>query len=89
MNIPLTLSHMRPSEEWTLDGDDYAGLTWLSNTTKPTEKELETAYPLAIAAKESEAAAKVAARTASIEHAKGLGFTDEMIAVMYPTLLEA
>jgi hypothetical protein len=27
-----------------------------------------------------------AARAAAIEHAKGLGFTDEMIAVMYPNL---
>jgi hypothetical protein len=28
-------------------------------------------------------------RAAAIEHAKSLGFTDAMIAVMYPTLLEA
>jgi len=31
-------------------------------------------------------AADKAAREASIEHAKGLGFTDAMIAVMYPNL---
>jgi hypothetical protein len=31
-------------------------------------------------------AADAAARDAAIEHAKSLGFTDEMIAVMYPGL---
>lgn len=32
------------------------------------------------------AAADAAARAAAIAHAKGLGFTDDMIAVMYPNL---
>jgi len=32
------------------------------------------------------AAAEAAARDAAIAHAKSLGFTDEMIAVMYPSL---
>ena len=31
-------------------------------------------------------AATAAARTAAIAHAKTLGFTDEMVAVMYPNL---
>jgi len=33
------------------------------------------------------AAAAAAARAAAIAHAKSLGFTDEMIAVMYPSLV--
>jgi len=35
------------------------------------------------------AAQQATDRAAAIEHAKSLGFTDPMIAVMYPTLLEA
>lgn len=35
------------------------------------------------------AAAEAAARAAAIDHAKSLGFTDAMIAVMYPNLVEA
>lgn len=31
--------------EWTLDGNDYSGLTWLSNTPKPTQAELDAAWP--------------------------------------------
>lgn len=34
------------------------------------------------------AQANARARAAAIAHAKSLGFTDEMISVMYPTLVE-
>ena len=30
-----------PGDEWTLDGDTYEGLTWLSDTPKPTQAELD------------------------------------------------
>ncbi len=31
--------------QWTLNGDEYAGLTWLSSTPKPTQAELDAAWP--------------------------------------------
>jgi len=34
-----------PEASWTLDGDTYDGLTWLSDTPKPTQAELEDAWP--------------------------------------------
>ena len=34
-----------PGNEWTLNGDDYSGLTWLSDTPKPTQAELDAAWP--------------------------------------------
>lgn len=40
----------------------------------------------AAAAAAAQAAAEAQARDAAIAHAKSLGFTDEMIAVMYPNL---
>lgn len=60
MNIPLTLEYLRPGEEWTLDGDTYAGLTWLSDTPKPTEAEIEASYPLAQAASDKAAEDRMA-----------------------------
>ena len=30
---------------WTLDGDDYAGLTWLSSGDAPTQAELDAQWP--------------------------------------------
>ena len=39
------LSENYPGSEWTLDGDHYDGLTWLSDTPKPTQQELDDAWP--------------------------------------------
>ena len=39
------LTALYPDAEWTLDADDYAGLTWLSDTPKPTKKKLDDAWP--------------------------------------------
>jgi hypothetical protein len=33
------------SAQWTFDGDTYEGLTWLDNTPKPTQAELDTQWP--------------------------------------------
>jgi hypothetical protein len=33
-----------PGAQWTLDGDDYSGLTWLDDTGKPTQAELDAAW---------------------------------------------
>jgi len=85
-NISFTLTHSHPGAEWTLDGDDYDGLTWLSDTPKPTEQEINDAYPLAVAAKETTEANRLATITAARAHAASLGFTDAMLAVMYPNL---
>ncbi len=34
-----------PGSEWNLNGDNYDGLTWLSDTPKPTQEELDAAWP--------------------------------------------
>ena len=39
------LTALYPDAEWTLSGDDYAGLTWLSDTPKPKKKTLDDAWP--------------------------------------------
>lgn len=44
---------------------------------------------IALAEAEAKAAADAAVRADAIDHAKTLGFTDEMIAVMYPNLASA
>jgi hypothetical protein len=45
MDIVMILTQKYSGSEWTLSGDDYAGLTWLSDTPKPTEKALEALWP--------------------------------------------
>ena len=35
------LQYKYPNTEWTLNGDNYEGLTWLSNTPKPNKATLD------------------------------------------------
>lgn len=44
MDIAAILTS-RYEAEWALDGETYSGLTWLSDTPKPTKKELEALWP--------------------------------------------
>ena len=34
-----------PTSQWTLNNNDYATLVWLSAGTKPTQAELDAAWP--------------------------------------------
>lgn len=44
MDISLVLTRRYPGSEWALDGDTYAGLTWLSEGDAPSEAELEAEW---------------------------------------------
>jgi len=88
-NIAFTLTHSHPGSEWTLDGNDYAGLTWISDTPKPTEQEINDAYPLAVKAAAVKEKARVKAISDARAFALSLGFTPAMLAVLYPQLTEA
>lgn len=46
-DYPAILSSMFPSAAWTFFGesDDYAALTWLDESEKPTQAELDAAWP--------------------------------------------
>ena len=82
MNISMTLNYLRPGEEWTLDGDTYEGLTWLSDTPKPTEAEITAAWPDAQQAAIDEAEAKAAQRDAALAKLAALGLTvDDLTAL--------
>lgn len=34
-----------PNTSWSLSGDDYSGLSWFSDTPKPTQEELDALWP--------------------------------------------
>ncbi len=44
MNIERAIQQCRPGEQWILQGNSYDGLTWLDKTSKPTLKQLQTAW---------------------------------------------
>lgn len=87
ISLAQAVSSLRPGAQWTMNGDDVEGIIWHTEGVEPLTSanvQLEIARLEQVAAEK--AAADAAARSAAIEHAKSLGFTDEMIAVMYPNL---
>lgn len=69
----------RFNAEWTLNGDEYEGLTWLSDSPKPTKKQLDDLWPQVLAEIEKEAAEKIAKRIALLDK---LGITEEEAKVL-------
>ena len=83
MDIPQILTSKFAGAEWTLDGDDYTGLTWLSDTPKPTEAELENLWEEVQADIAAEAQAKLDAKASAVEKLKALGLTVEEVQVAF------
>lgn len=71
-----------PDAEWTLDGNTYDGLTWLSDTPKPSQADLDAAWPAVQQARADAEEAKEAAKQSGIDKLTALGLTvDEVFAV--------
>ena len=77
------LSKNYPDAEWTLDGDTYDGLTWLSDSPKPTQAELDAAWPAVQQAQADAVAAVVAARQSAISKLAALGLTVDEISAAF------
>jgi hypothetical protein len=73
------LSRKFPNSEWTLNGDDYDGLVWLSDDEKPSQSELDSAWPSIQQQIKDEAEQKIAAKNALLEK---LGLTAEEVAIL-------
>ena len=81
------VASLRPGAEWSMNGDDVENIIWHTPNVEPltaAEVEAEIARLEQVAA--DKVAADAAARVAAVAHAKSLGFTDDMISVMYPGL---
>lgn len=72
IDYPAILTRHYAGSEWTLNGDEYSGLTWLSDTPKPTQEELDALWEPTLAMIEQEKADKAAARQALLDR---LGIT--------------
>jgi len=78
---------LRPGIEWTMSGDDVVGITWHTPDVEPltqaeVTKEMKRLESSAVTAEANRVAALHAARNFALS----LGFTEAMLAVMYPQL---
>ena len=77
IDYTLILRTKYKGSEWTLNGDDYEGLTWLSDTPKPTKATLDGLWQEVQDAVATEAEAKAEAKAAAQAKLAALGLTVE------------
>jgi len=81
------VASLRPGIEWSMSGDDVEGIIWHTEEVEPlTTAEVEAEIIRLEKAETDKVKADQEATAAAIAHAKSLGFTDQMISVMYPNL---
>ena len=89
MDIAQILTRRYAGAEWTLNGDDYLGLTWLSESTKPTKKFLDKLWPEIQAEIAAEAKAKDDAKASAIAKLETLGLTINEVEAAFGLKTEA
>ena len=83
MDYAIILSTKYLGSEWTLNGDSYDGLTWLSDSPKPTQKELEDLWEKVQAELQAKEQAKIDAKASAISKLQALGLTVEEVQVAF------
>ncbi len=79
MDIANILTRRYAGAEWTLNGDNNNGLTWLSDPPKPTEKALSALWDDVQAEIVAEAQAKIDAKASVVAKLQALGLTVEEV----------
>lgn len=83
MDIALILTRKYPGAEWVLNGDNYSGLTWLSDSPKPKKAELDALWPEVQAEIAAETQAHVDAKASAIAKLEALGLTLDEVKVAF------
>ena len=83
MDIAMILTRRYPDTFWELNGDDYTGLTWLSDTPKPSKKTLEGLWAEVQAEIAEERQAKEDARASAISKLEALGLTVDEVSAAF------
>lgn len=83
MDIAQILTRKFPGQEWTLNGDSYEGLTWLSDGTAPTEAALKKLWPTVQAEIEAEAQARQDAKASAVAKLEALGLTVDEVSAAF------
>jgi hypothetical protein len=83
MDIAAILTLRHSSSEWILEGDTYETLTWLSDTPKPTEKQLQDLWPEVQSEIAAKVQSKIDAKDSAIAKLQALGLTIEEVQVAF------
>ena len=66
-------------KQWTLDGDSYDGLTWLDETPKPTQSELDALWESTQATVADKTQAIIDTKASALAKLAALGLTEDEV----------
>ena len=76
-NLILTINYV--GKQWSLNGNSYDGLTWLDESPKPTQVELDALWESTQATVAAKKQAKVDAKASALAKLAALGLTQDEI----------
>jgi len=79
IDYTLILTKKYTDSQWTLNGDSYDGLTWLSDTPKPTQAELDALWESTQSAVAADAQAAVDTKASALAKLAALGLTQDEV----------
>jgi hypothetical protein len=85
IDYTLILTKRYAGKSWTLNGDDYEGLTWLSDTPKPTKEELDALWESTQAEVAADAQAIIDIKASALSKLTAIGLTEKEIKTLLGT----
>ena len=79
IDYSLILSLNYIDKQWSINGDSYDGLTWLSDTPKPTHPELDALWESTKAKAQADAQAIIDTKASALAKLAALGLTQDEV----------
>jgi hypothetical protein len=79
IDYTLILAINYPTAQWSLAGDSYEGLTWFSDTPKPTQAELDFLWESTQAQVAEQKTQAIAVKESALAKLAALGLTADEI----------
>lgn len=83
MDYAQILTRKYAGAEWTLNGNDYEGLTWLSDTPKPKKSDFDALWVEVKSEIEAESQARIEAKASAIQKLQALGLTVDEVSAAF------
>ena len=83
IDYPAILTRHYPNTEWTLNGDEYDGLTWLSDTPKPTKAELDGKWQATLDMIAAEHQDRLDKKASALAKLAALGITEDEAKILF------
>ena len=79
IDYTLILTTNYVGKEWTLNGNSYDGLTWLSDNPKPTQSELDALWESTQSTVATQAQAAIDTKASALAKLTALGLSEDEV----------